>query len=85
MADASLDAVAKALYERNAPVAPRWEDMGETTRNEWRESTRVRLLASLALAPARYEIDADLGVTVASPAGEWVRWVDIEQLFAERK
>lgn len=33
-----IDARAKALYERCAPVAPKWEQLGEATKSVWRES-----------------------------------------------
>lgn len=37
MTAADIDAQAKALYERNTLAAPRWEDLGGTTRAVWRE------------------------------------------------
>jgi hypothetical protein len=38
----TLDERAKALYERNAPVAPKWEQLGEITKEVWREEVLLR-------------------------------------------
>lgn|GEM_PF-4256070 len=42
-----LDAKAKRLYEACAPVAPRWEQLGENTKNVWRESVHQPYYAAL--------------------------------------
>lgn len=59
-----LDQQAKALYERCAPVAPRWEQLGETTKDTWREQiadpTGYRAARKAALRHAVHAAQSEL-------------------------
>ncbi|MEJ8837721.1 hypothetical protein [Ramlibacter sp. AN1133] len=41
-----LEAAARALYERNCPIAPDWDQLGEATKSTWREDIQRRQAAT---------------------------------------
>lgn len=47
MSDA-IEALARQLYERCAPVAPSWEQLGDVTKSVWRERAQAELFGDLA-------------------------------------
>lgn len=51
----TIDEEARALYERNAPVAPRWEDLNDVTREVWREDVLKRRGAESPRSRVRLE------------------------------
>ena len=43
-----LNAAARALYERCAPIAPSWDQLSETTQQVWREMVLAEQFCDLA-------------------------------------
>lgn len=43
-----LNAAARALYERCAPIAPSWDQLTETTQALWREMVLAEMYGDLA-------------------------------------
>ena len=61
-----LDGAARALYERNCPIAPDWDQLGEITKSVWREDVVKRGYAPAAAAPAA-DVPASASVSEQTP------------------